>query len=467
MGPNCYVVVEDSQWNVNVNQAQVDTIIAHFEQHSIGPFAEQGIWDLDTTHFGDPPDNLDQDPRVYLLYYQFDVAADGFFWIFDQECDDVADYHSNECDVVYLNCGGPDPAGAYMLAVLAHEFEHLIHHNYDIDEVAWVDEGLAELAMWLYGNPDVVSSFNGNPDRDLTNFQGNWADYIKSYLFTLYFYERYGGQISIRALVADPFNSIAGYDRVLDTMGYVENFTDVFSDWVVANYLDDTTIGDGRFGYVGEELPPFVPAATWSSYPVGPVNASVQHWAADYVRYLEASGLHLSFNGSDTNRFAVRAMLLDDLSPTEVVDMPLNGTQDGSLFLPEVGSTHDEAVVVYASIQTTGTMTYTYGADSDVVGVPGATVAVEPRLVAFARDGWVLFRMHLPGAAAGTQASLDVFDLAGRHVRRVYAGAAGAGDRLVTWDGSSSGHGRVASGTYFARLTAGETQTTSRFVLVR
>ena len=56
------------------------------------------------------------------------------------------------------------------------------------------------LAMWLYGNPDNISSFNANPDRNLTTFTGAWADYIKSYLFALYFYERYGGQPAIQAL---------------------------------------------------------------------------------------------------------------------------------------------------------------------------------------------------------------------------------------------------------------------------
>ena len=221
---------------------------------------DPGIWDLNQAHFGNPPDALDQDPRVYILYYDFDVNSDGFFWGFDQECDDVAAFHSNETDVVYMNCSDFDPAGPYLLAVLAHEFEHLIHYNHDANEAGWVDEGMAELAMWLYGNPDNISQFNSNPDRSLTTFNGNWYDYIKSYLFSLYFFERYGGQPSVLSLVADPANGILGFENVLDLYSYSESFRDVFSDWVVANYLDDPSLVDGRFGYVGDTLPPFQPS---------------------------------------------------------------------------------------------------------------------------------------------------------------------------------------------------------------
>ncbi|MGH2570799.1 MAG: FlgD immunoglobulin-like domain containing protein [bacterium] len=468
MGDHCYVVVEDSQWNVNVDQTQVDTIVDHFENTSIGSFPGQGIWDLDTAHFGDPPDNLDQDPRVYILYYDFDVASDGYFWGFDQECDDVAQFHSNECDVVYMNCSDFDPAGSYLLAVLAHEFEHLIHFNYDQDELAWVDEGLAELAMWLYGDPDDISQFNTNPDRQLTSFGGAWYDYIKTYLWSLYFYERYGGQASVRAVVQEPANSILGYDHVLDAQSYTENFTDVFGDWVVANYLDDPSIGDGRFGYAGETLPPFNPFATFSTYPVGPNNASVNHWAADYVRYLNGAGLLVTFNGSDNNKFRVRALLLDPVAATEVIDMPLGPGEVGELALPQVGTTHEELVMVHAGIQDTGTLTYQYGAEAGAVVAPlldgSATLSIATLGNGSSRPELVI---GIPEAAAGRPSRLDVVDVQGRVVRRLSSGAATPGRHRVTWDARDGSNRRVAAGVYFARLAVGEDRATARVTLVR
>ncbi|MBZ0269361.1 hypothetical protein K8I85_14500, partial [bacterium] len=468
MGDHCYVVVQDSQWNVNVNQAQVDTIVDRFENTSIGPFPSQGIWDLNTSHFGMPPDNLDQDPRVYFVYYDFDVSSDGFFWGFDQQCDDVAQFHSNECDVVYMNCSDFDPAGEYLLAVLAHEFEHLIHYNQDPNEASWLDEGMAELAMWLYGNPDNISSFNSQPDRNLTNFQGAWADYIKSYLWSLYFYERYGGQAAVLALLAEPANSIAGVDAVLDAFLYTENFDDVFADWAVANFLDDTTIGDGRFGYLGDTLPPFQPFATFSSYPVGPNSAAVQHWGTDYVRYTAGSDVAVSFNGADGAQFAVRALLLDDVNPTQVFEVPLDALQSGWLDVPAFGTTHDELVMVHAGISNGGGTGYQYAALTGAVDAPvtvaAGTLGLEVRGGASARPSIVC---AIPAGAAGQPLRVELLDVSGRRVRQLQQGAASPGALAIEWDGASDAGERVASGVYFARLTVGGEHRVKPVTLVR
>jgi hypothetical protein len=465
MGDHCYVVVEDSQWNVNVNQTQVDTIVDHFENESIGSFPTQGIWTLNTTHFGMPPDNIDLDPRVYILYYDFDVSSDGFFWSFDQECDNVAQFHSNEADVVYMNCSDFDPAGSYLLAVLAHEFQHLIHFNQDPNEEAWVDEGMGELAMWLYGNPDNVVQFNGNPDRQLNTFSGNFYDYVKTYLWSLYFYERYGGQPAILSLVDKSQNGILGFEVVLDEFLYPENFTDVFSDWTVANYLDDTSIGDGRYGYVGETLPAFVPFATFSTYPVGPNPATVNHWAADYVRYLSGNPLQTSFDGSDNSLFRVRALLLDNVNPTQIVDMTLGAGQVGTLSLPQLGGTHDEAVLVYSKTSGAGLPGYIYGATAGAVDSPepswGAELSMKVLNSVSARPAFVL---SAPGVAG---VRLDIFDVSGRSVRRLVDGATIRGTQTIEWDGRGDSAQRLAPGTYFARMSAEGFSTVARTVLIR
>ncbi len=54
-------------------------------------------------------------------------------------------------------------------------------------------------------------------------------------------------------------------------------------------------------------------------------------------------------------------------------------------------------------------------------------------------------------------ASVEIFDVSGRRVRRLLSGTLGAGRYHVRWDGTDAAGRRVSSGVYFCRLTAGET----------
>jgi hypothetical protein len=386
-GEYCYVVVEDSEWNVNIDAADVAAIIDYFDNATPAD-PTRGTYEINSDVFGTPPDELDDDPKIYILYYDFGIPADGFF-----NSDDMTEGGtSNECEVVYLNCAtSADPGDPYLNAVGAHEFEHMIHWKYDPNEDSWVDEGCAELAMYLFGHPDTISGFNSNPDNDLTDWGGDWADYIQCYLWTLYFYEQYGGEDTIYALVHEPANGVAGVDNTLADQGYSEDMVGVFTDWVVANYLDedDPAFFGGKYGYEGEDLPAFHCFKTWYDYPVDS-SATVEHWASDYVKYEsgyeggiddvvvsysghKSSGgtaydytadadcdpveLFLTFDGTDNNSFAVQAMLFDNDEPTDVLAMTLDGAQYGELHVADFDTpvliTHFSAASVAGGIEVT------------------------------------------------------------------------------------------------------------------
>jgi hypothetical protein len=358
-GENLYVVVDDDEWNVSIDQADVDRIVAHFDHMSVGAFPDQGIWDLNTSHFGDPPNPLDGLERIFLLYYRFDIAADGYFWSFDQFPDGTQSFASNEADVVYLATDSGDPSSNYMLAVAAHEFEHLIHFNQDSNESAWVDEGLGELAMWLFGNPDVISSFNANPDNSLTDWGSAWADYIQTYLWTLYAYEQYGGQPMIWDLVHLPSNGMAGYLTALTGQGFNVTMEDVFGDWAVANYLDDTAVAGGQYGYQGDTLPPFSAFRSHDGYPAAG-SGSVQNWATDYVRLTDfADGPTIVFDGADSGAFRMAVLAIDPMLPTLVHWVMLDADNDGSVDFADAAG-YAEIVVSIANVNPTGSSAYSY-----------------------------------------------------------------------------------------------------------
>ena len=64
-------------------------------------------------------------------------------------------------------------------------------------------------------------------------------------------------------------------------------------------------------------------------------------------------------------------------------------------------------------------------------------------------------------------AQLDIFDLAGRLVTRVWDGPAAAGMTTLVWDGVDGRGRQMPSGTYFARLVAGDVVRTGVMMLVR
>ena len=456
MSERGYVVVKDEEWLVSIDQDDVDAILEHWENSSPGPYPDMGIYEIDSLYFGVPPDEMDDDPRIYLMWYDFEVSADGFFFWFDMYPDGTfPDYHSNECEVLYLNTASSGgPSGDYMHAVIAHEFEHMIHWKYDDDESAWVDEGMAELAMWLYGHPDNISAFNTNPDNSLVIWDGEWADYIQTYLWSLYFYERYGGLPSVYAVVHEPLNSMAGYDSVLDFFGYTEDTGDMFLDWCVANFLDDTTIADGRYGYAGEDLPPFFPAASFSTYPVSETR-TVNGWAADYYRFQDIGfeEMEISFDGNDGNTFGVRAMVLHDSDPTEVLSMTIEEAgQTGSLVITGLSSPLDQVVLAVASVSSGGGPDYQFSA-GDALGISrgGSPPEVTGRLSAFPNPFSNSVRIQFRTCGGGQAApDLGVYDIHGRLVRTLSTESAGGNSAEAFWNGLTDSGEAASPGLYFA-----------------
>jgi len=68
----------------------------------------------------------------------------------------------------------------------------------------------------------------------------------------------------------------------------------------------------------------------------------------------------------------------------------------------------------------------------------------------------------------GDSHEVEVYDAAGRAVRRLFSGTRPAGDYELEWDGRDGSGARVASGVYFVRIrAAGATQVARKLVLVR
>ncbi|MCF7912095.1 MAG: hypothetical protein K9M99_06185 [Candidatus Cloacimonetes bacterium] len=232
IGDNCYIFVADDQWGIHMEQSDVDTVLAHFEEHTLA-FPDQGIYDLDTQYFGPVPDELDNDPKMIIFYSALGsfqgTSFDGYFSAYNQVTEAEAQSmnppgHSNECEMIYMTCYPLNPIAPIRLSVLAHEMQHLIHWGMDINEDTWVNEGCSEYAMYLYGYPDPIVDFPSQPDNNLIVWDQNFSDYVQTYLFTVFLSENYGGHDIISEIVAEPANSITGVQNALINLGYTAPF---------------------------------------------------------------------------------------------------------------------------------------------------------------------------------------------------------------------------------------------------
>ncbi len=465
-GENVYIVVEDSQWLTQVDQEDIDRMLLMWDETSLGAWPDKGIHQLDTENFGPVPDALDGDPKVYVLYYDFDVSADGFFWAFDQFPDGSQDFASNECETLYMNSSTFDPGGDYLISVQAHEFQHMIHWLADANEIAWVNEGCSELAMWLFGHPDDVVQFPGNPDNSLTAWNSVFADYVKTYLYFLYLYEHFGGQATILDLVSQPGNSNLGVQAALTAQGFSETFATVVRDWTIANYLDEPGLEGGIYDYAGEDLPPFN-GVTKSTYPVVPTNATVNHYAADYIRLTNGQPQRLFFDGGDTSDWSARVIRYQAGVPLSVEAIPLDAADAGFIDLPGFGSTFDQVVLVVSNISTSGVTTYQYSTggvptsapDGPATGVLSLSLSLQgPN--PFTNSTTISLVSGGERGAGGElvqarPAEVAIWNANGRLVRVLGTTSGHAGRRVLEWDGCDAQGRAVPSGVYFAHAVDG------------
>jgi hypothetical protein len=374
-GDHVYVMVEDSAWQAGLlDSAGVARIIERFDSSSPRD-TNHGVWYHNTTVLGQPPDAIDSDSLIYLIYHNIGefhgYSFDGFWQFFDEYYDTTSmrlwGYHSNEVECVYLDLYPNDPSEDYRIAIAAHEFGHMIHWNYDQAESLWVNEGCCELAMWLFGAPDPISGFNSQPDNDLTRWNGDWADYIKTYLWTLFLYEQYGGRVGndlIHNIVASPAVSIAGVDSGFAATGLPQRFEEVFDQWVLANVINDTSFLSGQYGYYGEQVPRFATVGYHFTYPVSRSN-SLDRWAGEYVLFQKGLDLEVGFDGSDNADFRVFVVAKDTLGLRLVLDtLELDSLQAGTMPVPGSDTGYQSVYLVPASHYPSGRMSYSYSASA-------------------------------------------------------------------------------------------------------
>ena len=225
------------------------------------------------------------------FFYSPDTAPGfimGYYWYYVSNLNDANIIHIDTWQ--WYRRQGAAPTGFHPLVVppyspgqmlpyqyegtIAHEFQHLIHRDNDFNELSWVNEGCSTLAEFICGYGHTTNLFDYIAyfwDTSLVIWQGYLEDYGVVYLWTLYMYEHYGGQPLIWDIVHEQANGIEGWNNVLQAHGIKKNFDEIFQDWAIANYLDDTSFAKGIYGYYNLDLP--CAASGWWDIPY-----SISYW---------------------------------------------------------------------------------------------------------------------------------------------------------------------------------------------
>jgi hypothetical protein len=174
-----------------------------------------------------------------------------------------------------------------MESVVAHEFQHNIHRDWNPNDPSFMNEGCSDYAQMLCGYPNTVwghvNYYLYTPDNSLTEWgdQGDiniLADYGAGLLWAVYLVDHYGGPAFLSHFVRAGIPGIAGVDAALAYFGYTVTFDDVYHDWRIANLIHSNLVADSRYNYKSIDLggPLAIPAFrhTISGLPVPPTRGT-------------------------------------------------------------------------------------------------------------------------------------------------------------------------------------------------
>jgi Immune inhibitor A peptidase M6 len=264
----------------------------------------------------------------------------------------------------------------------AHEYQHLLEHYSDPDEVNWINEGLSDWAISLtgYGHPELnapdpradshIQTFlgafppdqfgrHGGPENSLTRWQDQGrleilADYGAAYTMMTYLDDRYGNAF-MSALHKAQGNGLDGLDATLAQFGATKTSAmDTVNTWAVTVATDGLIDGGARIlgpynekSYSSTNLNSSINWANPDAYdsPGAPTNGS------DYVRFRNGAGNFLSGGAIKSIRFKGSTTLPPDpLLWSTVTNAP--GREGDSVYFGGISANRDATMVRSVTVPT-------------------------------------------------------------------------------------------------------------------
>lgn len=217
-----------------------------------------GVIEIMHELFGLPPIiNEDESLHILMLDIKDDFESTGNFIAGYFDPNDLTESEtSNRRTMLYIDVnpslmatGSLRPSLA--LHTIAHEYQHLIHVNYEQNEreFIFINEGCSELAEILCGYPPrSPEMYYANPELPLFTWNRAYplVDYSRASLWSHYFFEQVGFE-HISELVQDP-NTGPGQFDTLSWKYLGLSLANVVHNWNIANLVNNIQINDA-YGY--------------------------------------------------------------------------------------------------------------------------------------------------------------------------------------------------------------------------
>jgi hypothetical protein len=256
IGQYGYFYVDDRYWN---SLTSYDQNLFTTNLNALSAQFDTVIYPRETAFFGsENTPGIDGDPHVVVLMEQLLTGSGGYFETINNYPKSQAP-DSNGREMIFVSANSAQiPTGK---TYVAHEFQHLISFNQkeilrNVQDDVWLNEGRSEYAITVAGYSDPFDgstlqrrsqSFVRTPSDSLVEWPNTSTDYAIASVFLHYLADRYGPNI-VAATAKTSAIGVPSIDEWLAAQGKTERFGDVFADWMVASYLNNTSI-DPRYGY--------------------------------------------------------------------------------------------------------------------------------------------------------------------------------------------------------------------------
>ena len=353
--------------NGHVDSSVVSSIESALEnqtpQGSKNP--NEGIVKLEESYFGMPPNSGNSNGYVHFLITDIKDGWDstksssfvaGFFLSNDQPDPNTHQYNygSNKRDMLYIDSypgiyyhGTRNPSEP--LPTLAHEFQHLIQWHYDPGEVTFLNEGCSTNAEVVCGYPmrspalyfkdTNTPLFTWHSTTDATVL----ADYSRATIFMRYLFEQFGDTFA-KDFVQNPAEGINGVNSTLAEVGSSLSFNQIFQNWVIANTLNDTTVGH-QYGYSYPIAARPIPSKTFPDPNVCLAYDTTASMAVNYLDFPTGDSLIISY---DSDGLIVSAV--ESGTKSEVKSLSSAET----FYEPQFGSTYKDVTLTLLNLASSG-----------------------------------------------------------------------------------------------------------------